>query len=182
MREVRIALLEADVALPVAKDFIERVKVKALGYEVIKSISPTQMIVKIVHDELRQVLGSEKSELNLVTSPPAVIMMVGLQGSGKTTSSGKLALRIKEKLKKKVLMASLDIYRPAAQEQLEVLGKKIGAVTLPIIKNEKPEKITERAMKMAKAEFYDVLILDTAGRLHIDDELIKELQNVKNNF
>lgn len=179
MREVRIALLEADVALPVAKDFIAKVKEKAVGEKVIKSVSPGQMVVKIVQDNLEEMLGSDESELNLNAAPPAVIMMVGLQGSGKTTSSGKLANILQNKRKKKVLMASLDVYRPAAQEQLEVLGKQISVATLPIVKDEKPVAITKRALEAGRLEGYDVVILDTAGRLHIDEELMVELQEVK---
>jgi len=179
MREVRIALLEADVALPVVKDFINIVKERAVGQEVVKSVSPAQMVIKIVQDELEKVLGSESQEINLNVNPPAVVMMVGLQGSGKTTSTAKIALNLKNKQKKKVLMASLDVYRPAAQEQLETLGKQVQIDTLPIVAGEKPEKITKRALEEAKLSGYDVLFLDTAGRLHIDDELMDELSKVK---
>ncbi len=179
MREVRIALLEADVSLSVAKDFIAKVKEKAVGEAVVKSISPAQMVVKIVQDNLEEMLGSDESEINLKSNPPVVIMMVGLQGSGKTTSSGKLANFLNKKRSKKVLMASLDVYRPAAQEQLEVLGKQIAVDTLPIVKGEKPVEITKRAISDGKLGGYDVVILDTAGRLHIDEELMKELQEVK---
>ncbi len=179
MREVRIALLEADVALPVVKDFITKVKAKAVGEEVVRSISPAQMVIKIVNDELTALLGAESAELNFATTPPATIMMVGLQGSGKTTSTAKIALRIRSKQKKKILMASLDIYRPAAQEQLESLGKQVSIETLPIVKGEKPLDITKRAVKEAKLGAYDILFLDTAGRLHIDDELMQELKDVK---
>lgn len=179
MREVRIALLEADVALPVAKDFIKKVKEKAIGEEVVRSVSPGQMVIKIVQDNLKEILGSDKPELNLNGNPPVVIMMVGLQGSGKTTSSAKIANVLNKKNNKKVLMASLDVYRPAAQDQLQVLGKQISVDTLEIIKSEKPVDITKRAMTEAKLGGYDVLILDTAGRLHIDDELMGELQEVK---
>jgi signal recognition particle subunit SRP54 len=179
MREIRVALLEADVALPVAKDFIEKVKAKALGEEVVKSISPAQMVVKIVNDQLTEILGgSEGNELNLNANPPVVILVAGLQGSGKTTSCGKLANFIKTKKNKKVLLASLDIYRPAAQQQLEILGKQIGVESLEIVAGEKPEKITERALKKARVEGFDVLILDTAGRLHIDAELMSELKEI----
>lgn len=178
MREVRIALLEADVALPVVKDFINRVKEKAVGEEVIKSVSPAQMVIKIVHDELKSTLGDGSSELNLNVPPPAVIMMAGLQGSGKTTSAAKIALLLK-KQKKKTLLASLDIYRPAAQEQLATLAKDNELACVPIVAGEKPLQITERAIKMARLEGYDILILDTAGRLHIDDELMNELASVK---
>jgi signal recognition particle subunit SRP54 len=179
MREVRVALLEADVSLSVAKDFIAKVKERAIGADVVKSVSPGQMVVKIVQDNLEAMLGSDESELNLNATPPVVIMMVGLQGSGKTTSSGKLANFLKMKRSKKVLLASLDIYRPAAQEQLEILGKQISVDSLPIIKDEKPESITKRAMQEGKLGGYDVVILDTAGRLHIDEELMSELQSVK---
>jgi signal recognition particle subunit SRP54 len=178
MREVRIALLEADVSLPVVKDFINQVKEKAIGEEVIKSISPAQMVIKIVQDELTKTLGSEASELNL-KAIPSVIMMIGLQGSGKTTSSGKLANWLKTKQGKKILLASLDIYRPAAQKQLEVLAKQIGVESIEIIDGQKPKQITERALKEAKLGGYDVLILDTAGRLQIDSDLMEELKVVK---
>jgi signal recognition particle subunit SRP54 len=179
MREVRIALLEADVSLAVAKDFIEKVKEKAVGQEVVKSVSPGQMVIKIVQDELALMLGSDESEINLNAAPPVVIMMVGLQGSGKTTSSGKLANLLNKKRNKKVLLASLDVYRPAAQEQLAVLGKQISVDTVDIINGEKPVAITKRALEKGKTEGYDVIILDTAGRLHIDAELMEELQEVK---
>lgn len=179
MREVRIALLEADVSLPVVKDFINKVKERAVGQEVVKSISPGQMVVKIVQDNLTEALGATTSELNLNTSPPAVIMMVGLQGSGKTTSSAKLALLLRKKKGKKVLLASLDIYRPAAQIQIEILAKQIDVGSLPIIEGQKPAEITKRALETARKEGYDVVILDTAGRLHIDSELMQELQVVK---
>lgn len=179
MREIRISLLEADVSLEVIKDFIAIIKEKALGAEIIKSITPGQLIVKIVNDELISLLKSESQEINLSTQPPAVIMMVGLQGSGKTTSTAKLALHLKSKLKKKVLMASLDTYRPAAQHQLEVLGKQVETDTVEIIEKEKPAQIAKRALSQAKLENYDVLLLDTAGRLHTDDDLINELIEVK---
>jgi len=179
MREVRIALLEADVALPVVKDFITSLKEKAVGAEIVKSVSPAQMVIKLVNDHLAELLGSEHQGLNLVAQPPVVIMMVGLQGSGKTTSSGKLALRLKTKLNKKVLVASLDIYRPAAQQQLEQVAKQAGVASLPIISEEKPLQITSRALSAARLEGYDVLILDTAGRLHIDEAMMEELKAVK---
>lgn len=179
LREIRIALLEADVALPVVKKFIEGVRERAIGQDVIRNISPGQLVVKIVHDYLVETLGGTAEEINLSTTPPAVIMMVGLQGSGKTTSTGKLAKILKEKHNKKVMMASLDIYRPAAQEQLETLGKQIDVMTLPIIKSESPLQITHRALEAAKLQGIDVLFLDTAGRLHIDDELMKEVADVK---
>jgi signal recognition particle subunit SRP54 len=179
MREVRVALLEADVALPVVKDFISSLKEKALGAEVIQSVSPAQMVIKLVNDHLIELLGSESSELNLATTPPAVIMMVGLQGSGKTTSSGKLALRIKNKMNRKVMVASLDVYRPAAQMQLETVAKQAGVISLAIIEKQMPLEITKRALEQARLEGADVLILDTAGRLHIDETLMSELQQVK---
>lgn len=178
MREVRIALLEADVALPVAKDFIAGVKEKAVGAEVIRSVSPAQMVIKIVHDRLVELLGAEQSELNVNVTPPAVVVMAGLQGSGKTTTTAKIALQLKDKQKKKTLMASLDIYRPAAQEQLKVLGEQTGVDTLPIVAGEKPEAITKRALEAARLGGYDVLMLDTAGRLHVDSELMDELARV----
>ncbi len=179
MREIRIALLEADVSLPIAKDFIEKVKEQALGQQVIKSISAGQMIIKIVHDELVKLLGSQRAELNLNVNPPAILMMVGLQGAGKTTSTGKLAARLKNKLHKKVLVASLDTYRPAAQNQLEILANKISVDSLEIIPSENPLQITKRAIAKAKEIGHDVLILDTAGRTHINDELMNELSEIK---
>lgn len=179
MREIRMALLEADVALPVAKEFIEKVKAKAVGEKVLKSISPAQQVVKIVNDVLIETLGHEDSELNLKTQPPAVILMAGLQGSGKTTTAGKIAKQLKDRQNKKVLLASLDIYRPAAQEQLEVLAGQVEVGSLPIVEGDKPLKITKRALDMGRKEGYDVVILDTAGRLSIDDELMTELAEVK---
>ncbi len=177
MREIRIALLEADVSLPVVKDFIAKVKAEALGEKVVKSVQPGQMVVKIVHDELVKLLGQDGTSLNLNAPAPVVILMVGLQGSGKTTTSAKIANRLKKN--KKVLMASLDIYRPAAQEQLAQLGSQIKVDTLPIIKGQKPLDITKRALQEAKNGVYDVLILDTAGRLHIDEVLMQEVAEVK---
>jgi signal recognition particle subunit SRP54 len=179
MREVRIALLEADVALPVVKDFIASLKIKALGAEVIQNVNPAQMVIKLVNDHLTELLGAEHQALNLAATPPAVIMMVGLQGSGKTTSTGKLALRLKSKQNKKVLVASLDVYRPAAQQQLEQVAKTAHVASLPIVAGENPKQITERALKAARLEGYDILLLDTAGRLHIDNELMDELKVIK---
>jgi signal recognition particle subunit SRP54 len=179
MREVRVALLEADVALPVVREFVSSLKEKAIGQQVIKNINPVQMVIKLVQDHLEALLGSEQSELNLRAVPPVVIMAVGLQGSGKTTSCGKLALRLKNKENKKVLLASLDTQRPAAQEQLEVLAKQAQVGSLPIVKGETPTVITQRALKIARAEGYDILILDTAGRLHIDEALMQELAQVR---
>lgn len=179
MREVRIALLEADVALPVVKEFISSLKEKALGAEVIKNVNPTQMVVKLVQDHLEELLGAETEELNLRAAPPVVILMCGLQGSGKTTSSGKLALWLKNKQNKKVMLASLDTQRPAAQEQLEILASQVQVDNLPIVKGENAVTITKRALKEAKLNGSDVLILDTAGRLHLDGELMDELVEVR---
>lgn len=173
MREVRVALLEADVALPVVKDFVKRIKERAIGQEVMRSITPGQQIIKIVHDNLIELLGEKAEELNITTAPPAIIMMLGLQGSGKTTSAAKLALKL-GKDKKKVLLASLDIRRPAAQEQLAILAEQIDGHSLPIIEGQQPPEITKRALEMARLEGYDVLILDTSGRLAIDEELMAE--------
>ena len=149
MREVRVALLEADVALPVARDFVEQVTEKAVGQEVLRSVTPGQMVVKIVNDALVETLGSETAELDLNVAPPAVIMMVGLQGSGKTTTTAKLAKRLSERERKKVLMASLDVARPAAQEQLAVLGRQAGVETLPIVAGQQPVDIAKRALSSA---------------------------------
>lgn len=178
MREVRIALLEADVALPVAKQFIADVTEQVIGQKVISSISPGQMVIKLVNDHLVQLLGSERQELNLNVNPPAVILMAGLQGSGKTTTTGKLARRLRVENRKKVLVASLDVQRPAAQEQLATVALQAEVESLPIVKGQQPLDITARAMKEARAGGYDVLILDTAGRLHVDAELMAELQAV----
>ena len=178
LREVRVALLEADVALPVAREFVEQVTEKAVGAEVLRSITPGQMVVKIVHDALVETLGSETAELNLAVNPPAVIMMVGLQGSGKTTTTAKLAKRLKDKERKKVLMASLDVARPAAQEQLAVLGRQAQVDTLPIIAGQSPVEIAARALQSARLQAYDVVLLDTAGRLHVDEALMAEMKAV----
>lgn len=177
-REIRVALLEADVALPVVKDFIESIKKKAVGQDVIKGVNPGQQIVKIVHDELVKMLGSEAQELKFGSAPSAYLM-VGLQGSGKTTSTAKIAKFLTDKQKKKVLMASLDIYRPAAQEQLKQLGTQTGIATLPVIEGQKPVDIAKRAMDTGRKEGYDIVMLDTAGRLSIDEELMKEVEAVK---
>lgn len=179
MREVRIALLEADVALPVIKSFIESVKAKAVGQEVLRSVTPGQQVIKIVHDELRVLLGEAAVPLNMAVNPPAVLLMVGLQGSGKTTTSAKLAKRLATIDKKKVLLASLDTRRPAAQEQLAILAAQIEVPSLPIVPGQTPLDITKRALETAKVEGYDVLILDTAGRLTIDDELMAEVAAVR---
>ena len=177
LREIRLALLEADVSLSVVKEFMARVKEKALGEKVIKSIRPDQQLVKIVYDELIELLGGNSTELNFKAVPPAVILMVGLQGSGKTTTSAKIALKLKKN--KRVLMASLDVYRPAAQEQLAQLGKQINVDVLPIVAGEKPLEITKRAISAGQKGIYDVLILDTAGRLQIDEKLMDEVAAVK---
>jgi signal recognition particle subunit SRP54 len=178
MREVRVALLEADVALPVARDFVDKVTERAVGTEVLRSVTPGQMVVKIVNDALVEMLGGEGAELNLDVNPPAVIMMVGLQGSGKTTTTAKLAKRLASRDRKKVLMASLDVARPAAQEQLAVLGRQAGVETLPIVAGQSPVQIAERALQSAKLQGFDVLMLDTAGRLHVDDALMSEMKAV----
>ncbi|HMT44819.1 MAG TPA: signal recognition particle protein, partial [Chakrabartia sp.] len=178
MREVRIALLEADVALPVVRSFVDSVTAKAVGQSVLKSITPGQQVVKIVNDALVEMLGSETSDLDLATTPPAIIMMVGLQGSGKTTSTAKIAKRLKDKERKKVMMASLDVNRPAAQEQLAVLGTQIEVATLPIVAGQQPVEIARRAMQAAKLQGFDVLLLDTAGRLHVDQALMDEMRAV----
>src|SRR5215207_6748145 len=177
--EVRVALLEADVALPVARDFVDKVTERAVGQEVLRSITPGQMVVKIVNDALIETLGSETAELNLDVNPPAVIMMVGLQGSGKTTTTAKLAKRFAERQKKKVLMASLDTRRPAAQEQLRVLGEQVGVATLPIVAGQSPVEIANRAMTAGRLGGYDVVMLDTAGRTHIDEPLMREMAEIE---
>jgi len=179
LREVRVALLEADVALPVVKDFVDGVREKAVGQEVLRSVTPGQMVVKIVHDHLVETLGSESVGLDLRATAPVGIMLVGLQGSGKTTSCAKIARRLQERDKKKVLMASLDVRRPAAQEQLKVLGQQAGVATLPIVPGEPPVAIARRAMQSGALEGYDVVLLDTAGRLAIDEELMAEVAAVR---
>ena len=178
MREVRIALLEADVALPVVRSFVDSVTEKAVGQNVLRSITPGQQVVKIVNDALTEMLGSDAADLELDVTPPAIIMMVGLQGSGKTTTTAKIAKRLAEKSGKKVLMASLDVNRPAAQEQLAVLGTQINVATLPIVVGQQPVEIARRAMNAAKLQGYDVLMLDTAGRLHVDQALMDEMRAV----
>ncbi|MGV3511512.1 MAG: signal recognition particle protein [Novosphingobium sp.] len=178
MREVRIALLEADVALPVVRRFIDSVSEQAVGQSVLKSVTPGQQVVKIVNDALVEMLGGGTAELDLNAAPPVVIMMVGLQGSGKTTSTAKIGKLLKEKQGKKVLMASLDVNRPAAQEQLRVLGEQAGVATLPIIAGQQPVEIATRAVNAAKLQAVDVLLLDTAGRLHVDQALMDEMKAV----
>jgi len=178
LKDIRTALVEADVALPVVKDFIDKVRPRAIGEGVIRSVTPGQQVVKIVHDALVETLGTENATLDL-GSPPAPILMVGLQGSGKTTTSAKLASMLQGREKKKVLMASLDVSRPAAMEQLRVLGEQAGVATLPIVVGQGPVDIARRAMASAKVGGYDVLILDTAGRQHIDEQLMTEVAQIK---
>jgi signal recognition particle subunit SRP54 len=184
MREVRIALLEADVALPVVRRFVDQVTERAVGQDVLRSVTPGQQVVKIVNDELIEMLGGTQAEhaetagLDLNAAPPVVIMMVGLQGSGKTTSTAKIARLLKEKQGKKALMASLDVNRPAAQEQLKILGEQIGVATLPIVPGQQPTEIATRALQAAKLQAVDVLLLDTAGRLHVDQQLMDEMKAV----
>ena len=178
LREVRVALLEADVSLSVVKEFLEKAKKKAIGSKLIKSVSPGQIVIKIVNDILVEILGYKEDPINLKTTPPVIILMVGLQGSGKTTTSAKIAKRLKIKDKKKVLMASLDVQRPAAQEQLSTLGKQVDVSTVDIVAGQKPVEIAKRSLEQAKKESFDVLILDTAGRLQIDNVLMKEVENI----
>ena len=179
LREVRRALLEADVALEVVRSFTDKVREKAVGADVLKSIKPGQMVVKIVHDELVEMLGAEGVSIDLNAPAPVVIMMVGLQGSGKTTTTGKIAARLTNRDKKKVLMASLDTRRPAAQEQLRQLGEQTGVDTLPIVAGQSPTEISARAVQAAKLGGHDIVILDTAGRTHIDEPLMVEMADIK---
>jgi len=182
LREIRIALIEADVALPVVKDFVNAVREKAVGQDVLRSVTPGQMVVKLVHDHLVTTLGGSPDDndgaINLNAVPPAVILMVGLQGSGKTTTAAKIARLLQTREKKKVLLASLDVARPAAQEQLVTLAKQIGGASLPIVASEKPLAIAKRALDTGRREGYDAVILDTAGRLHIDEPLMQEVAAV----
>jgi signal recognition particle subunit SRP54 len=178
MREVRVALLEADVALPVVREFVDKVTEQAIGAQVLKSVTPGQQVVKIVNDALVEMLGAEQSDLDLAVAPPAIIMMVGLQGSGKTTTTAKIAKLLKAKQGKKILMASLDVNRPAAQEQLATLGTQTEVATLPIVQGQQPVDIAKRAMQAAKLQGFDILMLDTAGRLHVDQQLMDEMQAV----
>ncbi|KGM34224.1 signal recognition particle protein [Inquilinus limosus] len=188
MREVRVALLEADVALPVVKDFIDKARERAVGAEVLRSVTPGQQVIKIVHDCLVEMLGGTAGEMpdlnaatpiNLIAVPPVPVLMVGLQGSGKTTTTGKIALRLKDRDNRRVLMASLDTRRPAAQEQLKILGEQIGVTTLPIIPGQEPLAIARRAMERGRLEGFDVVLLDTAGRLAIDEELMAEVVAIR---
>lgn len=178
MREVRIALLEADVALPVARDFVEKVTEQAVGQQVLRSVTPGQQVVKIVNDALTEMLGGGEAALDLDVTPPAIVMLVGLQGSGKTTTTAKLAKRLATRERKKVLMASLDVNRPAAQEQLATLGTQVEVATLPIVPGQPPVDIARRAVQAAKLQGYDVLLLDTAGRLHVDQALMDEMKAI----
>jgi len=179
LRQIRQALLEADVALPVAKKLIENIRPKAIGQEIIRSTSPGQMIVKVVFDEIVKILGDERSDLNLSAVPPVCLMLVGLQGSGKTTTAAKLARYLKKNNNKKTLMVSLDIYRPAAQEQLNILGEKNSIQTLPIVKNQLPIDIVKRALNAASLSGVDSIIFDTAGRTQIDISMMSELKEIK---
>ena len=176
LREVRMVLLEADVALPVVKAFIEQVRTKALGGGVLKSLTPGQALIKVVHDELVSTMGEANSALNLATQPPAVVMMAGLQGSGKTTSAAKLARLLKERSSKKVMLVSCDIYRPAAMEQLQTLATEVQVDCFPANVLQKPVAIAEAALEAAKKAFADVLIVDTAGRLHVDSAMMDEVR------
>ena len=178
LREVRMALLEADVALPVVREFIAQVKERALGEEVNKSLTPGQEFLRIVRTELEKAMGEANEELNLAAQPPAVILMAGLQGAGKTTSVGKLAKFLKERHKKKVLVVSADVYRPAAIKQLQTLAEALKVDFFPTETSQKPVDIAESALKHAKLNFFDVLIVDTAGRLHVDGEMMEEIQNI----
>jgi signal recognition particle subunit SRP54 len=179
LREVRVALLEADVALQVVRDFVAAVQTKAAGSEVLRSVTPGQMVIKIVYDHLVEVLGKAAEPINLRAVPPVPVLIVGLQGSGKTTTAAKIARRLKEKDNKKVLLASLDVYRPAAQEQLKVLGEQCGVATLPVIAGQLPVDIARRAMQAGLLQGHDVIILDTAGRLHVDDAMMTEVIAVR---
>jgi signal recognition particle subunit SRP54 len=179
LREVRRALLEADVALDVVRPFIDKVRERAVGANVVKSVTPGQMVVKIVNDVLIETLGAAADPINLDAVPPVAIMMIGLQGAGKTTTTAKIAKRLNERMKRKVLMASLDVKRPAAQEQLAVLGRQIGVDTLPVIAGQTPVQIAVRAEQAARLQGYDVVLLDTAGRTHIDEALMAEMAEIK---
>src|SRR6185437_7030148 len=176
LREVRIALLEADVALPVVQALIQRVQVKALGQEVLKSLTPGQALVKVVRDELTAVMGTQNADLNLAAAPPAVVLMAGLQGAGKTTTVAKLARFLKEKRKKKVMVVSADIYRPAAIEQLKTLAQQVDVLFFPSDASQKPVDIVNAAIADARKSFADVLIVDTAGRLAIDEAMMAEIK------
>lgn len=175
MREVRLALLEADVALPVVKEFVNQVKTRAVGQEVLTSLSPGQAVIGVVYEELTKLMGEANVELNLATTPPAIILMAGLQGSGKTTTSGKLAKLLKERSKKKVLVVSCDVYRPAAIEQLKTLAEQVGVDWFPSTPDQKPVDIALAALDWARRHYHDVMIVDTAGRLAVDEAMMKEI-------
>ena len=179
MRDVQVALLEADVALPVVREFIKKVRDEAVGQEVLRSVTPGQMVVKVVHEQLVEMLGAETEGLELLAPAPVGIMLVGLQGSGKTTTTAKIAARLQERDKKKVLMASLDTQRPAAQEQLKVLGEQASVATLPVVAGQRPVDIAKRANDAARLGGYDVVMLDTAGRLQLDEGLMAEVAAVR---
>ena len=180
LKGIRLALLEADVSLEVVKDFIEKVKPKAIGQEIIRSTSPGDMVVKVVYDELVNLLGTKNTEINLNSVPPVPIMMVGLQGSGKTTTTAKIAKYIEKNNKKKVMMVSLDVYRPAAQEQLKLLGDQNNIITLPIIEGQLPADICRRALSAASLNGSEVLLFDTAGRTQIDLQMMSEIKEIEN--
>ena len=179
LREVRLALLDADVALPVVKSFIAKVREGAVGADVLKSVRPDQQVIKLVNDALVEVLGGDAQPLATAVNPPAVILMAGLQGSGKTTTAGKLALRLRSRERKKVMLASLDVTRPAAREQLRMLGEQAEVGVLPEVDKESPVQIAKRALQAARLQAYDVLILDTAGRVSVDESLMAELRDIK---
>jgi signal recognition particle subunit SRP54 len=178
-REVRRALLEADVALDVVREFVDKLRERAVGVEVVKSVTPGQMVVKIVHDQLVETLGVSADPIDLNAPTPVPIMMVGLQGSGKTTTTAKIARRLNESMRRKALMASLDTRRPAAMEQLAVLGQQVGVSTLPIVPGQTPVQIARRAIEAARLGGYDVVLLDTAGRTTLDDAMMTEAAEVK---
>ncbi len=178
LREVRMALLEADVALPVTREFIAKVKEEALGQEVMTQLSPGQAFVKIVHDELTKMMGEANESLDLAAKPPVVVLLAGLQGAGKTTTAAKLARFLQERQKKKVAMVSADVYRPAAIKQLQTVAGEVGAIFFESSADEKPITIATRAIEQAKIQFADVLIVDTAGRLHVDDEMMDEIKEL----
>ncbi len=178
LREVRIALLEADVALPVVQSFIRHVKERALGQEVIGSLQPGQALVKIVHDELVQVMGEENAALDLKAAPPVVVLLAGLQGSGKTTTTAKLAKRLQEEAKKKVMVVSCDVYRPAAIDQLKTLAEQVNCTFYPSTVADKPVDIARQALEAARKQFIDVLLVDTAGRLHVDSDMMDEIRQL----
>ena len=180
LRNIRVALLESDVSLEVAKEFINNVKPKALGKEIVRSTSPGDMVVKIVYDELVSILGEKNSQINLNAVPPVPIMLVGLQGSGKTTTTAKLAKYLEKQNKKKVMMVSLDIYRPAAQEQLKFLGEQNNITTLPVVEGQLPQDICRRAVSAASLNGAEIILFDTAGRTQIDLQMMSEIKEIQN--